>query len=336
MTLAERGGPHQARQPCDDRAEEESCLSSTTSSISCSPGRRAGGALRVPLLPQPRGRPELARGHPADGAIGRRGSRLDRREQPLGDRGLHLERPAGARGGRRRRWPPSPRSSSRAWSPGRRSSATRAPTTPTTGSAAWPARTSTPSSSSSPATSRSASGARRSTGTRRALRGGGGALVARPGGDPAVRPRARPLRLPRPAVAAGHRGIGRRADARLRRPAEGGRVHPRLPRRGRQRGRPTRAGSPPPQRQLRGLPPIGGARRRVPRLPPRARRDARGAGADRREAHGPLAERGPAGPGAGQGRPGPRGRPAAKQRLQLQGDGPARVRRAPRGRTSAA
>ena len=80
--------------------------------------------------------------------------------------------------------------------------------------------------------------------TRRALRGRGGALVAGPGRDPAVRSRPRPLRLPRPAVAAGHRGLGRRADARLGRPAEGGRVHPRLPRRRRHRGRPAAAGGP--------------------------------------------------------------------------------------------
>ena len=172
--------------------------------------------------------------------------------------------------------------------------------------------------------------------TRRAMRGGGGALVARPRRHPAVRLRARPLRLPRPAVAAGHRGLGRRADARLGRPAEGGRIHPRLPRRGRQRGQPTRAGNPPPQRQLRGLPPPGGARRSVPRLPARARPDAGGTGTHRRQAHGPLAERRPARPGAGEGRPGPRGRPAAQQRLQLQGIGPSRLRRAPRGRTSAA
>ena len=174
------------------------------------------------------------------------------------------------------------------------------------------------------------------SGPRRALRGGGGALVARPRRDPAVRLRARPLRLPRPDVAAGHRGLGRRADARLGRPAEAGRIPPRLPRRGRQRGRPTRAGDPPPQRHLRGLPPLGGARRGVPRLPPRERPDARGAGTPRRQAHGPVAERGPARPGAGEGRPGPRGRPAAQQRLQLQGVRPPRLRRAPRGRTSAA
>ena len=50
----------------------------------------------------------------------------------------------------------------------------------------------------------------------------------------------------------------------------------------------------------------------VPRLPARARPDAGGTGTHRRQAHGPLAERRPARPGAGEGRPGPRGRPAAQ------------------------
>ncbi len=56
------------------------------------------------------------------------------------------------------------------------------------------------------------------------------AVDARPGGDPAVRVRARPLRVPRPAVAAGHRGLGPGAHARFRRATEGGRIHPRATR----------------------------------------------------------------------------------------------------------
>ena len=67
---------------------------------------------------------------------------------------------------------------------------------------------------------------------------------------------------------------------------------------------------------------------RVPRLPREHGRHARGAGAGGRQAHGPLAQRRPAGPGAGEGRSGAGRRPAAQQRLQLQGDGPARLRRA--------
>ena len=64
--------------------------------------------------------------------------------------------------------------------------------------------------------------------TRRAVRRSGGALVIGSGGDAAIRLCARSLRLPRPAVPAGHRGIGGAADARIGRAAEGGRVHPRL------------------------------------------------------------------------------------------------------------
>ena len=69
----------------------------------------------------------------------------------------------------------------------------------------------------------------------REMRGRRAALLARPRGDAALRVRPRPLRLPRPAVAADHRRDGRDADARLRRAAQAGRVHPRLPRRGRTR-----------------------------------------------------------------------------------------------------
>ena len=65
---------------------------------------------------------------------------------------------------------------------------------------------------------------------------------------------------------------------------------------------------------------------RVSRLPRAARQDRRGAGAGGGEAHGPLAQRRAAGAGAGEGRSGAGRGHAAQQRLQLQGNGPARVR----------
>ena len=60
-------------------------------------------------------------------------------------------------------------------------------------------------------------------------------------------------------------------------------------------------------------------------------RDAGGAGAARREAHGPLAQRRAAGAGAGEGRSRAGRRSAAQQRLQLQGDGSARLCACPLG-----
>ena len=99
-------------------------------------------------------------------------------------------------------------------------------------------RISTPSSSCSPATSPNASAA---SANYQAFRGGvsrrRGCLHAGSRGDAAVRPCPRPLRLPRSPVAAGDRRHRRRADARLGRAAEGGRVLPRLSRRGRRTAR---------------------------------------------------------------------------------------------------
>ena len=89
--------------------------------------------------------------------------------------------------------------------------------------------------------------------------------------DPAVRLRPRTLRLPRPVVAAGDEGLRRGADARLRRGAEAGRVHPRLSRRGRAGGQSAAARGAVAQRQLHGVSAAGGARRGFPRLPARAR-----------------------------------------------------------------
>ena len=81
------------------------------------------------------------------------------------------------------------------------------------------------------------------------------ALVTGSGGNAAVRLCARPLRLPRPAVAAGHRRHRRGADARLRRAAQAGRVHPRLSGRRRAAGQSAAARDPLPQRQLHGVSP---------------------------------------------------------------------------------
>ena len=160
---------------------------------------------------------------------------------------------------------------------------------------------------------------------RRAMRRSGGALVARPGGDSAVRLRARPFRLPRPALAAGHRRQRRRADARLWRTAQAGRIHPRLPRRRRHR-------RPMPQPEILSRNGSYMAYRRLEEHVGRFRDFLREHGEtpeeqelDRGEAHGPLAQRRTARAGAGQGRSGARGRSAAEQRLQLQGDGPAWV-----------
>ncbi len=177
----------------------------------------------------------------------------------------------------------------------------------------------------------------RASRTRRAMRGSGGAR--RSTSTPRHRSATRTTTsVTATGFAADHRGLGRRADARLGRSLEGGRIHPRLPRRRRQRGQPTRAGNPPPKRHLRGLPPIRGARRGVPRFPARARPHAGGAGTHRRQAQGPLAQRGvSARAAAGQGRSCPRGRPAMpQQRLQLQGIGPSLATPCRWGRTCAA
>ena len=196
--------------------------------------------------------------------------------------------------------------------------------TPTIGSADSPARTSTRSPSCSPAMPRNGAvpcGARK---TRRAMRRRRGALGARLGGDAAVRLRARSFRLSRPALAAGHRRQRRGADAGLRRAAQAGRVHPRLSR--------TKTACPPTCRSPRFSPataatwPIAGLQEHVGRFRDflrAARRDAGGAGTDRGETDGPLAQRRAARAGARQGRSRARRRSAAKQRLQLQGDGPA-------------
>ena len=147
-----------------------------------------------------------------------------------------------------------------------------------------------------------------------------------PRGHAAVRVRTRPLRLPRSNVAAGDRRHRRGADARIGRALETRRVLPRLSRRGPETAVPlprpevlSRNGSYLAYRRLQEH--VGA----VPRFPAAARRDAGGAGIDRGEADGTLAERRSTGPGAGEGRPGARRRSAAQQRLQLREDGSARI-----------
>ena len=149
---------------------------------------------------------------------------------------------------------------------------------------------------------------------------------ARPGGHPAVRLCARPFRLPRPAVAAGHRRTGDDADARLRRAAEGRRVHPRLP--GRETAAASQCRSPKFCRATAATWPIVGWR------------SMSGKFRDFLREHGETPEEqeliaaklmgrwrsgAPLVLAPGQGRSGARGRSAAQQRLQLQGDGPARL-----------
>ena len=273
----------------------------------------------------------MAHGHARQGAVGCGGAGVGRERQALGDRGVHLERPAGARRRRGLARPRSRRSSGRAWRPARRSSATPARIDP----ANWVGGLASPDLHAIVILfARDAAERERCTVEHETLvaqcEGVERALLPRPRGHAALRVRPRPLRLSRPAVAARHRRNGRDADPRLRRAAQAGRVHPRLPRRGRPARQSAAARGPLPQRQLHGLSPHGGARRRVPRLPAAARPDARGAGAPRGEADGALAQRRSARPGAREGRPGARRRPAAQQRFQLQGDGPARLRGAAR------
>ena len=91
-----------------------------------------------------------------------------------------------------------------------------------------------------------------------------------------------------------------------------------------------------PQRQLHGLSPPAGACRQVSRFSARARQHTGRAGADRGETDGPLAQRRAARARARQRRSGARRRSAAKQRFQLQGDGPALAMRCRSARTCAA
>ena len=98
-------------------------------------------------------------------------------------------------------------------------------------------------SSSSPATPPNASAARvEHDEARCAVRRRRSAVVARPGGNAPVRSRSRSLWLSRPPLPAGHRRLWRRANARFRPCAEGGRIHTRLPGRTRPRRSAARTG----------------------------------------------------------------------------------------------
>ncbi len=97
MTPAEGRGPHQARPVRRFLSRKSHAGTRRHPTHPTRPGPGEDGALRVPHVPRPLGRPELDRGPVADSPVGRRGTRLDRREQPLGDPGVHLERFADAR-----------------------------------------------------------------------------------------------------------------------------------------------------------------------------------------------------------------------------------------------
>ena len=207
----------------------------------------------------------------------------------------------------------------------------RRTTIPTTGSAGWPAPTCTPSSSCSRATRPSASAAWQAH--QALLRTCEGVevlstldLEAIPPFDYAHDHFGYRDRLSQPVI----EGTGEEPTPGLGRAAEGGRVHPRLS--GRRRRRARRSRSPRSCRATAASWRTAGWRSTsgASATSCGARQHARGAGARRREADGPLAQRRAAGAGAGQGRPGARRRPAAQQRLQLQAEGPARLRRAAR------
>ena len=170
----------------------------------------ADGALRVPLVR--RRRPAAGPGCRASSTRCGRPQTVaspSTADDALGDGGLHLERPAGARRGRgvaghvSRGVPPG-----HGGARGDPRRHRREPSRPLGRRARQPGPP-RHRRSSSPATTRSASAASASTTSLlAAVRRRRGALVPGSRGDPAVRLRARPLRLPRPAVAAGDRGTG--------------------------------------------------------------------------------------------------------------------------------
>ena len=112
-------------------------------------------------------------------------------------------------------------------------------------------------------------------------------------------------------------GSGRPPTNSHERPLQGGRDHPRLPRRDRRAAADARAGRARPERHLHRLPQAAHARGGVSAVPTREGREPRGRGAARRQDGGPLAERGAPRPGAGARRSGARRRPGAEQRLHL-------------------
>ena len=254
---------------------------------------RAGAhrALRVPAVSGRPGRAGVAGGHARQGAVGQAARETLDGQNRVGDRRLHLERAAGAGRGR----------GSLATFPEefRQGMVARAEMLGDTGRQSSRPLGGRPG---QPGPARDRHPLRARCGRARAMRGRARARRRRVSRAwrcsrrSTSRPRRRSTtRTTTSATATGCRSRSSRAraraDARLGRPAEGRRVHPRLPRRGRPTGPVAAARDPVAQRQLHGLPPAGGARRGVPRLPEAERADARGAGAGRGQAHGPLAER---------------------------------------------
>ena len=259
----------------------------------------------------------------------RRGCRRHHgRVRPLGHAGVHVERPARTRRARRFACRPSPRSSARAWRPAPTSSATPAPTHRDTGWAAWPETTCT--------RSRSCSRARR-----RAVPAIHRANTTSCSPAPTACAACRILDLnATPPFNYAHDHFGFRD--RLSQPVMKGSGEEPTP----------GSGAPlEPGEFILGYPDEDGPAANLPE--PRCcrataatwptagcrnmsaafrdylrgqRRDPGGAGAAGGEVHGPLAQRRPAGAGAGQRRPRAGRRPDAQQRLQLQGDGSVRIR----------
>ncbi len=184
------------------------------------PADARAGAHRAVRVPQSSGTPaagtRVAGAHPRHGAIGPGGARDGRYPEPLGEYRLHLERPSYPRTGRGVAGDVPRGVQTGHGGPAPRCSATPVPIIRTTGWAAWRAPTCTRSSSCSRGMRPSVNDAGGCTsGVIAERRGRRGAVHARPRGDAAVRLRARSLRVPRPHVPAGHRGLGRSS----RRPA---------------------------------------------------------------------------------------------------------------------
>ena len=118
----------------------------------------------------------------------------------------------------------------------------------------------------------------------------------------------------RPAVGRGQRPAALQPAGA---PSQGGRDHPRIPRRVGRASADADPGRARPQRHLHRLPQAPHAGGGLPAVPAREEREPRGRGAPGRQDGRPLAERRPARGLARARRPGARRRPAAPQRLPL-------------------
>ncbi len=247
--------------------------------------------------------------------------------RPLGHVGVHLERPARARRARGVAGRPFPRSSAGHGGARRHSRRHRRQRTRALGRRPGrrrPARDRDPVLPHRRAVPTIHRGARQAA---RPHRRRAQPVVPRPERDAAVQLRPRPFRLPRPAVAAGDEGLRRGADAGLRRCAGTGRVHPRLSRRERAGRRICR--SPRCCHATAATWPTGGCRSTSA-----AFRDYLRENADTPEEQELLAAKfmgrwrsgAPLVLAPGQGRSRAGRRSDAQQRLQLQGDGPVRLR----------